>query len=210
MIRVFVADDHAVVRRGVLQILEDVPDIAVAGEAGSGRETLCGVQATDPDVLLLDITMPEGGGLEVLAQLRNLRPELRVLFLSMYPEKQYAIRALRAGAAGYLTKESAPEELVAAIRKAAQGGTYVSQTLAEKLAGELKGEAPKEPYEVLSDREYQVVRLLAAGKTIGEIAADLSLSVKTVSTYRARILEKLGLRSTAEVIRYAFEQGLHE
>jgi two-component system invasion response regulator UvrY len=210
MIRVFVADDHAVVRRGVLQILEDVPDIAVAGEAGSGRETLCGVQATDPDVLLLDIAMPEGGGLEVLAQLRNLRPELRVLFLSMYPEKQYAIRALRAGAAGYLTKESAPEELVAAIRKAAQGGTYVSQTLAEKLAGELKGEAPKEPYEVLSDREYQVVRLLAAGKTIGEIAADLSLSVKTVSTYRARILEKLGLRSTAEVIRYAFEQGLHE
>jgi two-component system invasion response regulator UvrY len=210
MIRVFVADDHAVVRRGVLQILEDVPDIVVAGEAGSGRETLRGVQAADPDVLLLDIAMPEGGGLEVLAQVRSLRPELRVLFLSMYPEKQYAIRALRAGAAGYLTKESAPEELVAAIRKAAQGGTYVSQSLAEKLAGEVKGEAPKEPHEALSDREYQVVRLLAAGKTVGEIAAELSLSIKTVSTYRARILEKLGLKSTAEIIRYAFEQGLHE
>jgi two-component system invasion response regulator UvrY len=210
MIRVFVADDHAVVRRGVLQILEDVPDVVVAGEAGSGRETLRGVQETEPDVLLLDIAMPEGGGVEVLAQVRSLRPELRVLILSVYPEKQYAIRALRAGAAGYLTKESAPEELVAAIRKAAQGGTYVSQSLAEKLAGELKGETSKEPHEALSDREYQVVRLLAAGKTVSEIAADLSLSVKTVSTYRARILEKLGLQSTAEVIRYAIERGLHE
>jgi DNA-binding NarL/FixJ family response regulator len=210
MIRVFVADDHAVVRRGVLQILEDSPDIVVAGEAGGGRETLRGVQETDPDVLLLDIAMPDGGGLEVLAQLRSLQPDLRILILSMYPEKQYAVRALRAGAAGYLTKESAPEELVAAIRKVAQGGTYVSQSLAEKLAGELKGEAPKEQHEALSDREYQVVRLLAAGKTVSEIAADLSLSVKTVSTYRARILEKLRLKSTAEVIRYALEQGLHE
>ncbi len=210
MIRVFIADDHAVVRRGVLQILEDVPDIVVAGEAGSGRDALRGVQETAPDVLVLDIAMPEGGGLEVLAQVRSLRPNLRILILSIYPEKQYAIRALKAGAAGYLTKESAPEELVAAIRKAAQGGTYVSQTLAEKLAGELKGEAPKEPHETLSDREYQVVQLLAAGKTVSEIAADLSLSVKTVSTYRARVLEKLGLKSTAEIIRYAIEQGLHE
>jgi DNA-binding NarL/FixJ family response regulator len=210
MIRVFVADDHAVVRRGVLQILEDVPDIVVAGEAGSGRETLRGVQETAPDVLLLDIAMPEGGGLEILAQVRSLRPELRVLILSVYPEKQYAVRALRAGAAGYLTKESAPEELVAAIRKAAQGGTYVSQSLAEKLAGELKGETSKEPHEALSDREYQVVRLLAAGRTVSEIAADLSLSVKTVSTYRARILEKMNAKSNADLTYYAIKNGLIE
>ncbi len=210
MIRVLVADDHAVVRRGVLQILADAPDIVVAGEAATGREVLGAVQEHDYDVLVLDIAMPDGGGLEVLKQLRTLKLDLHVLILSMYPEKQYAVRALKAGAAGYLTKESAPDELVTAIRKVAQGGKYVTQSLAEKLAAEVGREVEKEPHETLSDREYQVTCLLAAGKTVTEIAAELSLSVKTASTYRARILEKLGLRNTAEIIRYALERELVE
>jgi DNA-binding NarL/FixJ family response regulator len=208
MIKVFVADDHAVVRRGVLQILEEAPDLVAAGEASTGRQVLQQFQENDYDVLVLDISMPDGGGLEVLHQLRSLKPELRILILSMYPEKQYAMRALKAGAAGYLTKESAPDELVLAIRRVARGGRYISQSLAEELAAGLLGETTGAPAESLSDREYQVMRLLAAGKTISEIAADLSLSPKTVSTYRARILDKLNLRNTAEIMRYAFEHGL--
>jgi DNA-binding NarL/FixJ family response regulator len=210
MIRVLVADDHAVVRRGVVQILEEAPDMVVAGEASTGRQVLQAVQTHDYDVVLLDIAMPDGGGLEVLRQLQTLKPDLRVLILSMYPERQYARRALKAGAAGYLTKESVPDELIAALRRVAEGGKYVSQSLAETLARELVGEVEREPHEMLSDREYQVMTLLAAGKTVTEIAADLSLSVKTVSTYRARILEKLNLKNTAEIIRYALERGLVE
>jgi DNA-binding NarL/FixJ family response regulator len=210
MIGVFVADDHAVVRRGVRQILEDAPDMVAAGEASTGRETLRAVGKHDYDVLVLDIAMPDGSGLEVLRQLRTLKPDLRVLILSMYPERQYAVRALKAGAAGYLTKESAPDELVTAIRKVAQGGKYVTQSLAEKLAAALTGELGKEPHETLSAREYQVMRLLAAGKTVTDIATELSLSVKTVSTYRARVLAKLDLKNTAEIIRYAFEHKLTE
>lgn len=210
MIKVLVADDHAVVRRGVLQILEEAPDMVATGEASTGRQVLQAVQTHDYDVVVLDIAMPDGGGLEVLKQLRTLRPEVRVLILSIYPEKQYAVRALKAGAAGYLTKESAPDELIAAIRQVSLGGKYITQSLAEKLAVELGGEAEKEPHETLSDREYQVMGLLAAGKTVTDIATELSLSAKTVSTYRARILEKLNLQSTAEIIRYAFKRGLVE
>ena len=210
MIRVFVADDHAVVRRGVRQILEDASDMIAAGEASTGREVLQAVRQHDYDVLVLDIAMPDANGLETLRQLRTLKPDLRVLILSMYPERQYAVRALKAGAAGYLTKESAPDELVAAIRKVALGGKYVTQSLAERLAAALGGELGKEPHEALSTREYQVMRLLAAGKTVTDIATELSLSVKTISTYRTRILEKLDLRNTAEIIRYAFERGLAE
>jgi DNA-binding NarL/FixJ family response regulator len=210
MIRVLVADDHAVVRRGVLQILDEAPDLVAAGEASTGRQVLQRVQEQDYDVLVLDIAMPDGSGLETLHQLRTLRPELRVLILSMYPEKQYAVRVLKAGAAGYLTKESAPDELVVAIRRVSRGGRYISQSLAEELAAGLLGETPDAPTESLSDREYQVMRFLAAGKTISEIAAELSLSPKTVSTYRSRILEKLDLRNTAEIIRYAFAHGLVE
>ena len=208
MIRVLVADDHAVVRRGVLQILEETPDMVAAGEANTGREVLRQVQQHPCDVVVLDIAMPDGSGLEALKQLQTLQPDLRVLILSMYPEKQYAIRALKAGAAGYLTKESAPDELVAAIRKVAQGGRYITQTLAEKMATELGGEVERLPHETLSDREYQVMCLLAEGKTVSQAAAELSLSVKTISTYRARILEKLGLKNTAEIIRYALQQEL--
>ncbi len=210
MIRVFVADDHAVVRRGVRQILEDASGMIAAGEASTGREVLQAVRQHDYDVLVLDIAMPDVNGLEVLSQLRTLKPDLRVLILSMYPERQYAVRALKAGAAGYLTKESAPDELVAAIRKVASGGKYVTQSLAETLATALASELGKEPHETLSAREYQVMRLLAAGKTVTDIATELSLSVKTISTYRTRILEKLDLRNTAEIMRYAFEHGLAE
>jgi two-component system invasion response regulator UvrY len=210
MIKVLVADDHAVVRRGLVQILTEASDMVVVGEASTGREVLQAVRKHDYDVLVLDIAMPEGGGLEVLQQLQTLKPDLRVLILSMYPERQYAVRALKTGAAGYLTKESVPEELIAAICKVARGGKYVSQSLAEQLASELRGEVEKEPHETLSDREYQVMTLLAAGESIADIATELSLSVKTVSTYRARILDKLNLKSTAEIIRYALEHGLVE
>jgi two-component system invasion response regulator UvrY len=208
MIRVLVADDHAVVRCGVVQTLDEARDMVAAGEASTGRQVLHKVQEDDYDVLLLDISMPDGSGLEVLHELRSLRPELRILILSMYPERHYAVRALKAGAAGYLTKESAPDELVAAVRRVAQGGRYITQSLAEELAAGLVGEMAEAPAESLSDREYQVMRLLATGKTISEIAEELALSAKTVSTYRARILDKLNLRNTAEIIRYAFEQGL--
>jgi two-component system invasion response regulator UvrY len=210
MIRVLVADDHAVVRRGVLQILAEAPDIVVTGEAASGQQVLQAVRENDYDVLVLDIAMPDGGGLEILKQLGGLEPGLRVLILSMYPEKQYAVRALKAGAAGYLTKESAPGELIAAIRHVAQGGKYITRTLGEVLAAELGGRTQPEPHTALSDREYEVMSRLAAGKTVSEIAGELSLSVKTISTYRARILEKLGLETTAEIIRYALERGLVE
>lgn len=210
MIRVLVADDHAVVRRGVMQILSEADDIAVVGEAGTGHETIRLVQECPCDVLLLDIAMPDGSGLDVLSQVQSLRPGLRTLVLSVYPEKQYAVRVLKAGAAGYLTKESTPDELIAAVRQVTGGSKYVSRSLAQAMAEELGAEAEQEPHHRLSDREYQVMGLLAEGKTVSEIAADLSLSVKTVSTYRARILEKLSLKNTAEIIHYALSRGLVE
>ncbi len=210
MIRVLVADDHAVVRRGVVQILAESPHIVVAGEASCGSEVLRAVRENDYDIVLLDIAMPGGSGLEVLKQLHSLKPDVQVLILSMYPEKQYALRALKAGAAGYLTKDSAPDELIDAIDRISQGDKYITRSLAQELASELGGKAGRELHEALSDREYQVMRLLAAGKSVSEIAAQLSLSVKTVSTYRTRILEKLGLKTTAEIMHYALERGLVE
>jgi DNA-binding NarL/FixJ family response regulator len=210
MIRVLVVDDHAVVRRGVLQVLAEAPDMIVTGEADSGLAVLQMAQANDYDVIVLDIALPDASGLEILKQLRTLRPEQQVLMLSVYPEKQYAIRALRAGAAGYLTKDSAPDELTMAIRQVAQGRKYITRSLAEQLAVGLEEETESEPHETLSDREYQVMRLLTAGKSVTDIAGELSVSVKTVSTYRTRILEKLGLKTTAEIIRYGLERGLVE
>lgn len=210
MIRVLVADDHAVVRRGLVQVLEEAPDMVAAGEASTGRQVLQAVQEHDYDVLVLDIAMPDGGGLEVLRELQSLKPDLPVLILSMYSERQYAVRALKAGAAGYLTKESAPGELIAALRKVAGGGGYVTQSLAERLVQVLRVEPAQEPHAILSDREYQVMTMLATGKSVTDIATELALSVKTVSTYRARILAKLGLKNTVEVVRYALERGLVE
>jgi two-component system invasion response regulator UvrY len=208
MIKILIADDHAIVRRGLRQILADTPDVALVGEAQNAQQVLDLARVQDWDVVVLDISMPGRGGLEVLKELKREYPKLPVLILSMHPEDQYAVRALKAGAAGYLTKESAPEDLLTAIRKALQGGKFVSAALAEKLAAHLATDADQLPHERLSDREYQVLRLIASGKTVGEIAEELALSVKTISTYRARMLEKMSLKSNAELIHYAVQQGL--
>jgi DNA-binding NarL/FixJ family response regulator len=208
MIRALIADDHAVVRQGLKQILGDMPEMVVAGEATTGQEVLDKVRAETWDVVVLDISMPDRSGLDVLKQLRSERPRLPVLVLSMHSEDQYAVRVLKAGASGYLTKDSAPDELVKAIRKVVSGGTYVSSFLAEKLAFEVGTDSSRLPHETLSDREFQVLRLIAAGESVTEIAAELYLSVKTVSTYRARMLEKMNLTTNAELIHYAMRNHL--
>ena len=208
MIKVLIADDHPIVRQGLRQILKETSDIAVAGEAGNGPDTLSAVSKTDYDVVLLDLSMPGRSGLDILQQLKIEKPALRVLILSTYPEEQYAVRALKDGASGYLTKSSAPDELVTAIRKVARGGKYVSATLAEKLAFDLSVDSQKPLHETLSDREYQVMCMIASGKMAKEIAGELSLSVKTISTYRTRILEKMQMKNNAEITLYAIKQGL--
>jgi two-component system, NarL family, invasion response regulator UvrY len=210
MIRVLVVDDHAVVRRGVTQILADEPDLTVVGEASTGREALQLARQTAFDVLVLDMSLPDMNGLEVLRQVKGLQPAARALILSIYPEEQYALRTLKAGALGYLTKESAPTELVTAVRQVAGGSRYISQALGELLVSEVVTDQPGLPHITLSDREYQVMILLAKGKTVSDIAADLVLSVKTVSTYRRRILDKLHLETTAEIIRYALQHSLDD
>jgi len=210
MLRILIADDHPVFRRGLKQIIQETADMVVAAEAVDGREALLKARTGDYDVVLLDITMQIKNGVDVLSQLKHERPTLPVLMLSMHPEEQYAVRALRAGASGYLTKESAPEELVAAIRKVSTGGKYVSASLAERLASIVQEDGGPLPHETLSGREYQIMCLIAAGRTVSEAARELALSVKTVSTYRARILEKLRLKNTAELIRYATKNELVE
>ncbi len=210
MIRVLVADDHAVVRRGLVAILNTEPSMVVAGEARNGREAIKAVRDHQYDVLVLDITMPDIGGLEVLRQIQGIRPELPILILSVHSEEQYATRTLKAGAAGYMNKESAPDELVNAIVQVASGRKYVTPSLAQRLADRLGEPGAQSPHDALSNREYQVMCMLASGKTISDIAEALSLSVKTISTYRARILEKMKLENTAEIIRYAIKHGLVE
>ncbi len=208
MIRVLIADDHVVVRQGLKQILGGTPELLVAGEATNGQEVLDKVRAEAWDVVVLDISMPDRSGLDILKQLRSERPELPVLVLSMHSEDQYAMRVLKAGANGYLTKDSAADELVKAIRKVVRGGTFVSEFLAEKLAFELGADSSRLPHEALSDREFQVLRQIAAGKSVTEIAAQLCLSVKTVSTYRTRMLEKMNLGTNVELFRYAIRHHL--
>lgn len=208
MIRVLVADDHAVVREGLKQIVNDHADMAVVGEAATGHEVLAFARANECDLVLLDLAMPGRDGLDTLKELKVWRPRLPVLVLSVYPEEQYAVRLLRAGAAGSLTKESAPEQLVAATRKVSAGGRYVSESLGEHLADLLGTDADRPPHESLSDREYRVMLLLASGKRTAEVADLLCLSVKTVSTYRARALQKMRMRSNAEFSFYAIKQGL--
>jgi two-component system invasion response regulator UvrY len=210
MIRILIADDHTIVRQGLKQILAETPDMVVADEASNGQEVLAKVWNNDYDVVLLDISMPGRSGIDILKQLKGERPKLPILILSMYSEEQYAMRALRAGASGYLTKESAPDELIVAIRKVSQGRKYVSPSLAEKLAISLEVGEEKPPHELLSDREYQVMCMIASGKTIKEIADELSLSVKTISTYRSRILEKLSLKTNAAITHYAVQNKLVE
>ncbi len=208
MIKILVADDHAVVRQGVKQILADVQDMTVKDEAQNGTETLQKIAEQDFDVVLLDISMPGRSGLEVLEDIKAQRPKQAVLILSMHPEEQYAVRALKAGASGYLTKASAPQELIGAIRKAAGGGKYVTALLAEKLADQLEVDTEKLPHERLSNREHQVMLMLAGGKSVSDIADELNLSVKTISTYRTRVMSKMGMKKNAELTLYAVHNKL--
>jgi two-component system invasion response regulator UvrY len=206
-IKILIADDHTVVRRGLEQIIAETPDIFVAGEASNGWEVLEKVSNDNYDGVILDIAMPGKDGMDVLTQIKHEKPGLPVLILSMYPEEQFAVRALRAGASGYLTKESAPDELVTAIRKVSAGGKYISSALAEKLAFLLQN-TERPLHEALSDREYKVMCLIASGKTVTEIADELSLSIKTISTYRSRVLDKMNLKNNAELTHYAIKNQL--
>ena len=208
ILRVLIADDHAIVRHGLKQILADTGDIVVAGDAGSGLEAIKLARTGHFDVLLLDISMPDRSGIEVLKQVRQEFPKLAVLMLSMHREDQYAIRSLKAGAAGYLNKQSAPDELVTAIRTVAQGRKYISQELAQQLANQIGDGREVAPHETLSDREYQTLMMIASGKTVSEIAAELVLSVKTISMYRTRLLQKMKLRHNAELTHYAIKNNL--
>ncbi len=209
-IHVLIADDHAIVRQGLKQILSETEDLLVTGEADDGAEALNLARQQPWDVFLLDVSMPNRNGIDTLKQLKKEFPRLPVLILSMHPEEQYAVRALKAGASGYLTKQSAPELLVTAIRQVASGKKYLSPAVAQQLAEAISDNSDKSPHERITDREYQVLVMIAAGKTLTQVAEQLNLGVATVSTYRARLLEKMGLKSTAELIRYGLEHGLAE
>ena len=209
MIRILIADDHAVVRQGLIQIVSDTSDIVVCDEASDGREALAKISKNKYDVVVLDIAMPDFSGLDILNEIKKEKPELPVLMLSIYPEEQYAVRALKAGASGYLTKKVAPKELIRAIRKVYGGGKYVTSTLAERLAFYL-AEDEKPLHDSLSDREFQVMLMLTKGKRIKEIAEVLFISDKTVSSYKSRIFAKMGMTSNAELTRYAIKHGLIE
>ncbi len=214
MIRVLICDDHVIVRQGIKQILADATDIDLAGEAADGPETLAWVRRASaegalPHVVLLDIAMPRRDGLDVLKALKDEFPKLPVLMLSTYPDRQYAVRSLKLGAAGYLNKSADSEQMIEAIRKVAAGGLFITPAIAEQLATALGAGAQRPAHESLSHREYQVFRLLAAGRSVGEIAEQLALSPNTVSTYRARILEKTGARNDVELALYAVRQELH-
>ena len=206
--RILVCDDHPIVRKGLREILEQAGAPVTVGEAASAAEGLALARKHSWDTVVLDITMPGRSGLELLKELKSERPNVPVLVLSVHPAEQYGVRVLRAGASGYLTKESAPEELLTAIRHIVRGGRYISPSVGETLADDLDRPAEELPHHGLSDREFAIVRLLASGKRVSEIAEQLHLSVKTVSTYRARVLRKLNLRSTAEIMRYALKHGL--
>ncbi len=208
MIEVLVADDHAVVRRGLRQILSETEDIVVGGEAASADEVVRSVKERRWGVIVLDISLPGGNGIDLIADIRRERPEARVLILTVHPEEQYAVRAIKAGASGYLTKESASSQLVSAIRKVAGGGAFISSAVAEQLAlGAMPG-AEGPPHSTLSDREFQVLKLLVSGKTVSEIAEGLNLSVKTISTHKTRLMQKMNISSQADLIRYALTHRL--
>jgi two-component system, NarL family, invasion response regulator UvrY len=208
MIGVFIADDHPVVRQGIRQIVASTDDIKVVDEATTGHEALERLAANTCDLVLLDLSLPDIDGLDLLKQLKREHPRRPILILTMHSEDQFALRALKAGASGYLTKESAPGELVDAVRKVVAGGRYISQRLAETLAAHLGPDAEKPAHERLSDREYQVLRLIAAGRSTRDISAQLALSMKTISTYRARLLDKMGMKTSAELTAYAVRYHL--
>ncbi len=206
--RLLLADDHTVVRRGLKQILADAFEPTVFGEERNAQETLDQVAREHWDIVVLDITMPGRSGLEVMRELKKLRPNLPVLVLSIHPESQFAVSVLKLGASGYMTKESAAEELVGAVKKVLAGGRYVSTAMAETLALNLSSAPVRPPQELLSGREFQVLRLIASGRSVSDIARELSLSVKTISTYRTRILQKMGLRNNAELMHHAMGHHL--
>ena len=208
MMRVLIVDDHAIVRRGLRALLSDEFHGAAFGEASNARQALEELRKGKWDVALLDITLPGKSGLELLKEFKAAQPKLPVLVLSAHPEDQFAVRVLKAGAGGYMTKERAPEELAKAIRKVLAGGQYVSPALAEKLALRVRKDIALTPHETLSDREYEIMCLIASGKTVTEIAGELSLSPKTISTYRVRVLEKLGVKNSAAIVQYAIRNGL--
>ena len=208
MIKILIGDDHILIREGLKKILKAAADINVVAEASDARGVLEGLKKEDVDVVVLDISLPGKNGIELLKDLKLQNAKLPVLMLSMHPEDRFAVRALKAGASGYITKESAAEELIKAIRKVVQGRKYVSPTLAEKLAFNLDIDTDKPPHESLSDREYEVLCLIASGKSVREIAEQLHLSMSTVNTYRARILDKMKMRTDAELIRYAVQNQL--
>jgi DNA-binding NarL/FixJ family response regulator len=210
MIRVMIADDHAIVREGLKQILSDVPDIEVAIEAASGDEALELAKTANWDVLLLDIAMPGKNILELIKLVKLVKPRQAILILSMYPEQQYAIRILQAGADGYLGKESAPEKLIAVIRKLAAGGKYISETIAEQIVQQMSAKENHARHISLTDREFQVFMAIAKGKRLSDIALEMELSIKTVSTYRTRLLDKLGLATNGDIIHYAIKYRLIE
>jgi DNA-binding NarL/FixJ family response regulator len=209
-IRVLIADDHAILRRGLRQIIEETEDLEVVGEAESSAQALQHLRVHPCDVVLLDISMPDRNGMDTLGIISREHPKVAVLMLSTYPESQYAVRALRGGAAGYLNKQSAPAQLVNAIRQVATGKKYVTPAVAEELARHVQNDSDRPPHELLSNREYQTMCMIAGGRTVSEIAQQLSLSVKTVSVYRARILAKLGLTSNAAIAHYAITNKLVE
>ncbi|MFW6113720.1 MAG: response regulator [Actinomycetota bacterium] len=208
MIEILIVDDHPIVRQGLRQVLAEETDMRVCAELESAAELMRQVREKRGDVVLLDITLPDRNGLDVLKDMKAVYPELPVLILSMHPEDQYAIRALKAGASGYINKKSAAGELVKAIRKAVAGGRYVSSTLAEKLAVGVGNDKERPLHEYLSDREFQVLCMIASGRKYKEIAEELGLSAKTVGTYRLRLMEKMGMSSNVELIHYALEHGL--
>lgn len=211
MIRILIADDHAIVRQGLGRILAEAGELCIAGEVSNGREVMQKIRAEEWDVAVLDINMPGApSGIELIRRVKLERPRLPVLVLSMYNEDQFAVRALRAGASGYLTKESAPEQLVTAIRKLADGGKFISARVAEKLADELDPFGGPAAGEKLSDREHQVLCMIVSGKSLSDIAQELCLSVKTVSTHKSRLMQKLGVQNNVELIQYALKNGLAE
>ena len=209
-IRVLIADDHAILRRGLRGIIEETDDLEVVGEAESSADALRQLRTQSCEVVLLDISMPDRNGMDTLAIVKKEHPKVAVLMLSTHPENQYAVRALRGGASGYLTKQSAPAQLVNAIRQVATGKKYVTPAVAEELAKHVENDSDRPPHEQLSNREYQTMCMIAGGKSVSEIAEQLSLSVKTVSVYRARVLAKLGVTNNAAIAHYALKNNLVE
>jgi two-component system invasion response regulator UvrY len=210
MLRIMVADDHPVVRQGIMRIIEDTQDMKVTGEAGNGLEVLKQLKEKEFDLILLDISMPGSDGLEIIRELKKSKPDIPVLILTIHPEKYYGLRMLQAGASGYLTKQNAPFELIEAIRKVSQGGMYISNSLAEMLVTSKRTGIGKASHETLSDREYQVMYMIATGKKVKTIADELSISVKTVHVHRRHIMEKMNMTSNADIIHYAIQNGILE